>query len=184
MTIATWEYVDDMVRGAEITCEGTIPVGASVKQIEAFERRIGLTLPPTYKNWLSRFNGAPIGPGGIYGVDCPYMYWDLESNQNADKPRICRTGWLEIAGDGCGNSYVLAAKGGFDLLEPIFFQQALFHRSEHKATFIAASNMLAFVAGLLLREMEVFHWPFDREKTLQLDPEIGIARGIQFPWDA
>ncbi len=92
-------------------------------------------------------------------------------------------GW-KIAGDGCGNSYVLAAKGGFDLLEPIFFQQALFHRSEHKATFIAASNMLAFVAGLLLREMEVFHWPFDREKTLQLDPEIGIARGIQFPWDA
>ena len=84
--------------------------GASIEQLEDLEERLGRALPAQLRDWLSICRGAPIGPGGFFGhrPDCPLL--DLPSVL-ADYPEWREQEWLPIAGDGCGNYYVLLPSG-------------------------------------------------------------------------
>ena len=60
-------------------------------------------------------------------------------------------GWLPVAGDGCGNQYVLVS---------------------HGIAYVVASDLWTFLRFLLLRETGDGRWPFDRRAVIAADPEL------------
>jgi hypothetical protein len=90
--------------------EGDAPEGASAAELAVLSDRLGRSLPLALRSWLSVCRGAAIGPGGVFGQrpDRP----DLDMPRIGDLfPEWRMLGWLPVAGDGCGNYYVLALDG-------------------------------------------------------------------------
>ena len=54
--------------------------------------------------------GSGIGPGGIFGPRPDEPYLDMPQRRDLF-PEWAEQGWLPVAGDGCGNCYVLTADG-------------------------------------------------------------------------
>src|SRR5688572_4542233 len=90
--------------------------GATDAQILAAEARIGFRFPDCLRIWLKHCNGSLAGQGGIFGVDQVNAFTDLEHKIRL-YPDWLKSRWLPVAGDGCGNYYLLvpdsAVPGGF-----------------------------------------------------------------------
>ncbi len=85
-------------------------VGATPEQLANLHERVGRRLPEELVALLSICNGAAIGPGGLFGErpDAPDL--DLQSRRDLF-PEWEPKGWIPVAGDGCGNYYVLQTDG-------------------------------------------------------------------------
>jgi hypothetical protein len=56
-----------LVAGADRAPEDDPPEGASAAELARLSDRLGRSLPPLLKGWLSICRGAAIGPGGVFG---------------------------------------------------------------------------------------------------------------------
>jgi hypothetical protein len=83
------------------------PVGASAAELAVLSDRLGRSLPLALRNWLSVCRGAAIGPGGVFGERPDRPSLDMAGIRDL-YPDWRTLGWLPVAGDGCGNYYVLA----------------------------------------------------------------------------
>jgi hypothetical protein len=116
------------------------PSGSTPADLATLEQRLGLPIPADLLTWLLVCRGAAIGPGGFFGhrpdrpsLDMPTM---LESF-----PEWRIRGWIPVAGDGCGNFFVLTASGHIGFVDTIADPSAL----DGEAT----ETLLAFVDRLL-----------------------------------
>ncbi|MFN8194713.1 MAG: SMI1/KNR4 family protein [Nocardioidaceae bacterium] len=99
-------------------------VGATPKQLISLQERVGRPLPEELLALLSICNGAAIGPGGLFGErpDAPYL--DLPSIR-ALFPEWDSKGWMPVAGDGCGNYFVLLTDGRVGFVDTMSDPSAL-----------------------------------------------------------
>lgn len=103
-------------------------------------------------------------------------------------------GWIAIAGDGCGDTYVLDTQNTAGATHPIYF---IDHETyEGEADYVVASGLWPFLRFLLLNDLrgqDAFHdggkhesyWPFNAERVLAEDPALRQYKGtVPLAWDA
>lgn len=159
--------------------EEELPAGLSDQECTRFEERTGLVMPPDLRAWLNISNGPCVGPGGLYGVCPPRMHLDIESYYDM-YPTWRTRGWIPVAGDGCGNQYVLVTKREYGNGLPIVFVEST---SDHEMpAYIVASDIRHFLLFLFLRELGQCGWPFDEAIVTQNDPAIMTFHDVPLPW--
>ena len=132
-----------LVAGADRAPEDDAPEGASAAELAVLSDRLGRTLPPALEGWLSVCRGAAIGPGGVFGQrpDRPGLDMVRIRNLFAEWQPL---GWLPVAGDGCGNYYVLVEDGTVGFVEPMSDPGRLERQ--------VSADLLSFMAELLAAE--------------------------------
>ncbi len=181
------EAVKDLLTKVPRPPEEDLPEGVGDADIEAFAERTGITLPRSLAAWLKTSNGPCVGPGGIFGIRPAREDLDIEFRLGLH-PRWRERAWIPVAGDGCGNCYVLATAQEFGPGWPILFVDI--KESPDRPAYIVASDIWHFLAFLL--EDEFLHakgihdtpWPFDRAEVTRRDPGIESFKGVAMPWDA
>jgi len=106
-----------LVAGADRAPEDDPPEGASAAELARLSDRLGRSLPPLLRSWLSICRGAAIGPGGVFGQRPDRPGLDMVSIRDLS-PEWQSLGWLPVAGDGCGNYYVLTEGGTYACCTP------------------------------------------------------------------
>lgn len=107
----------ELVHGAVRAPEDADVDGASSQELEDLERRLG-PLPAQLAAWLRICRGAAIGPGGFFGNRPDRPSLDIPAYL-ALFPEWADKGWLPVAGDGCGNYYVLLPSGQVGFVDTI-----------------------------------------------------------------
>src|SRR5262249_36759131 len=97
-----------------------LPSGATNEDIDAFSQRTGITVPPEIREWLLMYNGPCIGIGGLYGIHPTQEGYEIESKLEGYEAWRDNH-WIAIAGDGCGNLYVVPTRGEFGDGFPVLF---------------------------------------------------------------
>ncbi|MCO6437331.1 MAG: SMI1/KNR4 family protein [Phycisphaerae bacterium] len=161
--------------------EDSIPSGATDEMKNAFEKETRLKLPPAVRQWLGVTNGPCVGPGGIMGIQTSRktldMQWLLELHPNW----IARK-WIPIAGDGCGNYYIVSTAKEFGFGEPVLFVEASV--DDNTPVYIVASDIWHFLRFLFMKELGKTRWPFDKATVQREDPQMLAFRGVALPWEA
>jgi cell wall assembly regulator SMI1 len=160
--------------------EDSIPGGVSDGDLAKLEKRLGFPLPDSVRDWLKVSNGPCVGPGGLFGVRPKRKHLDIESYFKmfpAWKPK----GWIPIAGDGCGNYYVIPANQDFGKGFPVVFIDT--GESADEPAYIVSSDIEHFLISLLECELGSEGWPFDERVVMRNDPHITRFRGVSLPWE-
>ena len=89
--------------------------------------------------------------------------------------------WIPVAGDGCGNHYIIPTQNEFGLGNPVVFVDV--GRAVESPSYVVASDIDHFVLGTLRKEMDDTGWPFNRERTLAFDHRISDFHAVPFPWE-
>jgi cell wall assembly regulator SMI1 len=159
-----------------------LPPGASEQDISDFEKYTNLALPESLKALLRICNGPAVGPGGIYGISTSSDDDSRRSYLIADvlgsHPNWRQAGWLPIAGDGCGNEYVLSLKCDS---HPVLYVETC--TNPDVAQYVVGSDLWHFLRFLLRREIGERGWPFCRDYVLGMDPRMEDVRSAPMPWD-
>jgi cell wall assembly regulator SMI1 len=158
----------------------TLPEGASEHEIAGLSARLNITIPSELKEWLHSYNGPNIGYGGTFGILPSDPFLDIESHYNYSATWK-QKGWIPIAGDGCGDFYVLDTSYKLGSMHPVYFldQQDFEHPD-----YVVASGLWSFLRFLLQKEMGHDFWPFEKEEVLEQDPALAEYRGeAPFAWD-
>lgn len=161
--------------------EETIPSGLSDEQIQQFEIAYDLTIPTQLRDWLKTSNGPCVGPGGIVGVGTSRDSQDAASIF-ANYTEWQDNGWFPLAGDGCGNYYVVATRNDFGTGEPVLFIDV--NEDSSNPAFIAASDTWRFLSFLLRKELNETRWPYSKADVLREDPKIDSFTYVALPWEA
>jgi hypothetical protein len=104
------EVLRELVAGAVRAPEEESPRGAGPEELASLPARLGCGIPPILHAWLSVCRGAGIGPGGVFGQRPGTPFTDMAWRRDLF-PEWAELGWLPVAGDGCGNCYVLTGDG-------------------------------------------------------------------------
>jgi len=155
-----------------------LPSGLSQEALAALEERVGLRFPKVLREWLYFTNGAPLPPGGFFGIRPGTGFRDYESFFDRH-PDWKTKGWIPVAGDGSGNYYVLWTAP--DNRCPIFFLDM--HEDPERPTYVVASELWLFVRSLLRKELMGSAWQFDRAEVLREDPDILAFPELTKPWE-
>jgi hypothetical protein len=181
--------IRDEVRAHVLTAllppDTTLPSGADEIEITAFSERTGMYVPNELWEWLSSFNGPLVGPQGILGIRPDEPFLDIES-WLAQTPWWIEKGWIPIAGDGCGNFFVMDSKNQVGGTHPVYFIDC--GVSRHIPDYIVASGLWPFLRFLLIHDRiadeEERYWPHDRNRVLSEDPQLREYQGsVPFLWD-
>jgi len=89
--------------------------------------------------------GRANRPGGVFGPRPDDPGIDVASRRDP-YPEWARLGWLPVAGDGCGNYYVLRDDGTVGFVDTM--------QDPGKIDRQAASDLLSFMIGLLAHDQE------------------------------
>lgn len=149
------------------------PVGASDREIEEFQDRNALVLPESLREWLKICNGACVGPGGVYGLRADFRLIDIDTIFGL-YPEWEVKKWIPVAGDGCGNHYLLLPDESV-----CFFDTQC---DPAKAMYLVGSSLSHFLVFLFRRELGEGGWPFDSMYVLTHDPEISRCGAAPKPW--
>jgi len=155
------------------------PSGATDKQIEAAEMRMGIKFPPEFRAFLCYLNGPRIGPGGILGVGVDRAACDICHLLNM-YPHWKSRRWIPVAGDGCGNYFVLVTCDGKE--PPVGFVDTM--AAPNEIAYVVASDFWHFLDFLLKRELGKTGWPFTRDVVIRADPGILDCESAKLPWEA
>jgi hypothetical protein len=141
----TLEVLRGLVAGAIRSPEEEAPRGASPAETDSLQARLGCGIPPVLRAWLSVCRGAGIGPGGVFGARPDEPHLDMSWRRDSF-PEWAEQGWLPVAGDGCGNYYVLAADGTVGFVDTMK-DPGRIHRQ-------AAGDLLSFMTDLLADDQD------------------------------
>jgi hypothetical protein len=154
-----------------------LPKGVSDDVISAFELRIGLAVPASLRELLQFVNGPCIGPRGLLGIATLRSSLDIEDVLQR-YPHWRENCWIPVAGDGCGNYYVLNAN---ESNAPVYLVDTALD-ADHLA-YAVGSSLWRFLWFLLNRELGSKGWPFSKDYVLSHDPEIAKCAFAPAPWD-
>ncbi len=169
-----------------------LPGPATAQELAAFERSLGYEIPAELRRWLETCNGPLVGPGGLFGIGSADDDVNLE-HRAARHPEWSARRWIPVAGDGCGNDYLLVASGEFGPGHPVVFVEMI--SDPLTPAFVVASGLWRFLEGLLRqdieecspqhdRDSEAARWPFDEALVVARDPAILDVVGVPLPWNA
>jgi hypothetical protein len=159
--------------------DDVIPLGATLEQIELLQQRIGMPLPFQFQQWLSACNG-PLVAQGVYGIRPDFPALDVE-NHMLLLPDWCSGRFIPVAGDGCGNHYILAVES-IKSLYPVYFVD---HEDEgllEEPSYVVASGLWHFLLFLFQKELGHKGWPFEKAKVVQQDSELKKLDPRLLPW--
>lgn len=157
----------------------SLPSPVTVEAIAEFESNTKLRLPDGLRRWLLVTNGPCVGPGGVMGIGVRRQSFDIEKLLGLH-PAWREKGWLPVAGDGCGNYFLVVSNNDFGVGEPVIFVEAL--QGETAPAFISASDTWYFLRFLFKKELSQSKWPFNEAEVMRDDPAIAAFRGISMPW--
>lgn len=120
--------------------------GADDQELDDLQRRLGRPLPAVLVDWLRVCKGEAICAGGVYGARPDRAFLDIAECM-ALYPRWRDLGWLPVAGDGCGNVFVLLTRG--DLAGHIAFVDTMSDPDSIES--ITAESLWTFLRSLLIR---------------------------------
>lgn len=104
----------------DLAPDDVLPSGATLRQLRDFEKRTELKLPNQIREWLSICNAPCVAEGGVFGVSPTRPFLDIESYL-FDHPGWRDNNWLPVAGDGCGNYYIVVLNAEDLDFCPVFF---------------------------------------------------------------
>lgn len=185
MTPKIQEYVE------AIACfrNGSLPRGATRKEILLAEQAIRIPFPEQLSEWLRFCNGTRnLLPAAYFGVG------SLAGDQSLDAtyimferfPEFANLCWFPIASDGCGSFWVMPLRGD---RHPIIFVDH--EDGMDKGSYVAGSDLDHFLEMIL--ERQILHdrdfdwsdrWPGDEDFVRARDPNIGPYDGVLPMWDA
>jgi hypothetical protein len=139
------EVLRGLVAGAVRAPEEESPRGAGPAELDSLSARLGCSIPPVLRAWLSVCRGAGIGPGGVFGQRPDRPFLDIASRRNLF-PEWAETLWLPVAGDGCGNCYVLTADGIVGFVDTM--------KDPGQIDRQVAGDLLSFMTGLLADDQD------------------------------
>ena len=174
------EQISELLDQVPKPPEDSIPTGVTDEEIAQFEERTGLAVPAVFRSWLRFTNGPCVGPGGFYGILPLRSHLDIEEYL-ARFPNWKKRRWIPVAGDGCGNHYIMPTQNEFGLGYPVLFIDVA--KSADFPSYIVASDLEHFIVGILRNEIGSIGWPFDRNKTLAFDPHLLDYLQLHFPWE-
>jgi cell wall assembly regulator SMI1 len=170
------EEVVQLMRAAERAPDQPFPGGADDADLADLQGRLGMPMPASLVDWLRVCKGEAIGPGGVYGARSDQPHNDIAETLSLF-PGWRARGWIPVAGDGCGDYYVLIEHG--ELAGYIgFIDQA----DEDAISYLVASDLWLFLRFLFLSETGDRSWPFDREAVLAADSAMEGVPGDLMPW--
>jgi len=140
------EVLRGLVAGAVRAPEEEAPRGASQPEIDSLQAKLGCAIPPTLRAWLSVCRRAGIGPGGVFGPRPDRPYLDMAQRRDAF-PAWAEQGWLPVAGDGCGNCYVLTADSTVSFVDTM--------KDPGRIDRQVADDLLSFMTGLLTGDQDL-----------------------------
>jgi cell wall assembly regulator SMI1 len=157
--------------------EQPFPGGAGHGELQDLARRMGTGLPGELVEWLRVCRGEAIGPGGVYGArpDCDRL--DM-ATVLASYPSWRDSGWLPVAGDGCGDHYVLLTTG--PLAGCVGFVEAV--TDPDRIRYLVASDLWHFLFFLFSADLGERSWPFDAPAVLVEDPGLARTPAALLPW--
>jgi hypothetical protein len=158
-----------------------VPPGATSNQLEMLQKRVPFPVPPELLDWLGICNGPVVGPGGLFGIGNVAKHVSIDEIL-ALYPNWKERKWLPVAGDGCGNYYVLVCSAEFGKGNPVVFVDT--GVDSRRPQFVVASGLFRFLEQLLLKELGKSGWPFSREHVMTTDPEIARFWRAGFPWES
>jgi hypothetical protein len=88
-----FEYLREDLPAAARTPEGLARPGAGPEQIATLEARLGVALPPSYREFLASSNGFTVFPG----------FDELLASDQVDWFRVLNEDWCEILEETCGD---------------------------------------------------------------------------------
>lgn len=159
--------------------EQSPPSGTNETEILGFAIQNNLDVPPDLKAWLCVCNGSYIG-GGLFGVHTLERWLDVDSFYEL-YPSWKKQGWIPIAGDGCGNYYVLGKHSCTVSGHPVFFIDT--HEDADCLAYVVASGLWQFLRFVLRQEIGEDYWPFNKQKVLEQDPMIEKCQEALLPWE-
>lgn len=174
------EEVLEMISRVERSPDEPLPRACSSGEIDNFEFRTKLSVPMELRDWLMCFNGPCVGPGGVFGIRPETSSLDIETHLRL-YPDWLRAKWIPVAGDGCGNYYVLDSKPKRNGNCPVYFIDTT--ESPTTPAFVVASDFWRFLHFLFKRELGEKGWPFDKDYVLESDPEMADDFDIARPWE-
>jgi len=177
--MVTVEDVLELVRDVAAMRDVPVPDGATYEQIEDLSSRIGIALPDDFREWLQLCSGILIGPGGIYGIRPDNAFLDIEYLLNLH-PEWIKQGRIPVAGDGSGSYYVLITRSATTKGHPVLFIDEYDYNS---AAYVVASNLWSFLWFLLQEEFGRDFWPQDKDKVLEIDPELSEYSEVPRLWE-
>jgi hypothetical protein len=150
---------------------------ATREQIMDAEKSLGITFPEALKQLLGFLNSAPIGPGGVLGIESGRPVLDIRSVLSW-YPGWKAHKWVPVAGDGCGNYYVLVNDS--NCRTPVCFVDT--GQSPDKLAYVVGSDLWHFLWFLLQHELGNKQWPFSKAYVTEHDPDITGCRVAPLPW--
>ena len=158
--------------------EGQPPQGLSDQELAVLAIRLRIDMPEDLKQLLRLTNAPVIGGQTLLGV-CTQSSRSIEATYQL-LPEWHNLGWLPIGADGCGNYYVLLSKGQWGAQMPVAFIEAT--TAPYEIAYIVASDIEHFVRFLVLTELKLANWPFDRHYVLTQDPKLMEFSHLRLPW--
>jgi cell wall assembly regulator SMI1 len=140
--------IQDLLARAPKPSEDVIPRGVTEAECIDFERRTGITLPADMRDWLKLANG----PGGLYGIRPDRTYLDIESFLSFFPSWLTRK-WIPIAGDGCGNNYVLSTQNEYGVGCPVLYFET--GGAADAPLYVVASDIGHFLVFILVLRQRV-----------------------------
>jgi len=187
------QEVKDLLSHPMLVGPNGVPAGASKQDLRAVEQLYGVRMPPVLQEWFSVVNGAFCATQGFLAL----------GDYRVDYKDFITKLWLPVADDGCGDYYLVDLTSPDQGDYPVFFWD---HESGYDLEtagltkgYAVASNVwifsLLFLRQALRHELAArgggaaereasWHWPFDRDRTLQHDPALACVTSAPLPWKA
>lgn len=157
--------------------------GASPPALERAMRRWDLPLDGVLREWFEFCNGVSIGPEALYGLEQSEPDLDVDVRRSLGVG-WAEAGWVPVAGDGFGNSYVVDMAGKtVQSHQAVIFVEAV---DPLEPVYAIASNMWTFVEKYVRRdEPGSSGWEvWDLTSAMRSDPELADVRGVvPMPWE-
>ncbi len=173
------QSIKALLHGMPLPPNQPLPAGVTDGALAMAERRLKQTLPRQWKALLRLSNGPCVGPGGLFGIRPALEFLDSEALLES-YPHWVASGWIPVAGDGCGNYFVAVPHNG---LWPVVFVEMTVDPT--RPAYVVASSILRFVVALLEKEAGATGWPFDERTVMASDPGMpALETAFTLPWKA
>jgi hypothetical protein len=116
---------------------------------------------------------------------CPErQFLDIEARYRR-YPHWRDRGWIPVAGDGCGNHYVLDTTVTTRTGHPILFldHERSVEQVCDTADHVTASGLWPFLRYNFLDEIHAAYDLFDEQEALSQDPGLADDVGVPRPWE-